>query len=108
VRLIDGDALIEQIEKNKCEPCKIRGRDRNGVCCRSCRYGDEMDDIYDAPTIEERKRGHWINDRLVTTNGGTYAVRRCPFCESYYQDVGYGWDYCPNCGARMGVKHATD
>lgn len=49
----------------------------------------------------ERKTGRWINDRLVTTNGGTYAVRRCPFCESYYQDVGYGWDYCPNCGADM-------
>lgn len=54
------------------------------------------------PSAEpERKKGRWINDRLVTTNGGTYAVRRCPFCESYYQDVGYGWDYCPNCGADM-------
>lgn len=101
MRLIDGDALIEQIKKNICKPCKERKEDYSGVRCRACQYGDEIDDIEDAPTIEERKMGRWINDRLVTTNGGTYAVRRCPFCESYYQDVGYGWDYCPNCGARM-------
>lgn len=57
----------------------------------------------------ERKKGHWINDRLVTTNGGTYAVRRCPFCESCYQDVGYGWNYCPNCGADMrGGEHEVN
>ena len=50
-RLIDGDALIEQIEKNQCEPCKIRGHDRKGLRCRFCQYGDEMDDIYDAPAV---------------------------------------------------------
>lgn len=52
MRLIDADALIKQIEKNQCEPCKIRGHDRKGLQCRFCQYGDEMDDIYDAPTIE--------------------------------------------------------
>ena len=57
--------------------------------------------IMDLPTIEERKEGKWINDRLVSTNGGTYGVRRCSECEAYYQDVGYGWNYCPNCGADM-------
>ena len=50
------------------------------------------------------KRGKWISDRLVTTNGGTYGVRRCSACEAYYQDVGYGWNYCPNCGAKMEVQ----
>lgn len=54
------------------------------------------------PTIEpERKKGKWIGDRLISTNGGTYGVRRCSECEAYYQDVGYGWNYCPNCGADM-------
>ena len=51
------------------------------------------------------KRGEWISDRLITTNGGTYSVRRCSICEAYYQDVGYGWNYCPNCGAKMGETY---
>ena len=49
----------------------------------------------------EQKRGKWIEDRLVSTGGGTYGVRRCSECEAYYQDVGYGYNYCPNCGADM-------
>lgn len=52
-------------------------------------------------TIDERKKGKWIMDRLVTSTGGTYGVRRCSECESYYQDIGYGWNYCPDCGAEM-------
>ena len=56
-RLIDADALIAQIEKNICEPCKKRKEDYNGVRCRACQYGDEIDDIEDAPTIEPQK---WI------------------------------------------------
>lgn len=47
------------------------------------------------------RNGRWIYDRLITTTGGTYGVRRCSECESYYQDVGYGFNYCPNCGATM-------
>lgn len=53
MRLIDGDALIAQIEQNICKPCKERKLDYNGVRCRACQYGDEIDDIYDAPTVEE-------------------------------------------------------
>ena len=48
--------------------------------------------------------GRWIEDRLCTTNGGTYGVRRCSVCEDYYQDLGYGWNYGPNCGARMAER----
>lgn len=52
--------------------------------------------------------GRWIEDRLCTINGGTYGVRRCSVCEDYYQDVGYGWNYCPNCGARMDERRNDD
>lgn len=50
---------------------------------------------------EKIRHGKWIQDRLLSTSGGTYGVRRCSLCEAYYQDVGYGWHYCPNCGAKM-------
>ena len=69
---------------------------------RTMDYCDDILEIIERqPTIEERKTGKWISDRLVTTSGGTYGVRRCSECGAYYQDVGYGWNYCPNCGADM-------
>lgn len=52
--------------------------------------------------------GHWIQDRLCSTSGGTYGVRRCSVCEHYYQEVGYGWNYCPNCGAKMDERREDD
>lgn len=57
MRLIDANALIEQIEINICKPCKERKEDYNGVYCRACGYGGEIEDIEDAPTIETQK---WI------------------------------------------------
>ena len=61
-----------------------------------------MVQIQNAPTIEpERKKGEWIKDRLVSTNGGTYGVYRCSICEHSYQDIGYGFNFCPDCGAYM-------
>ena len=57
--------------------------------------------IESLPSGSEQKTGEWIQDRLISTNGETYGVRRCSNCESYYHDVGYGWNFCPNCGADM-------
>lgn len=44
MRLIDADALIAQIEQNICKPCRKRKDDYNGVYCRACGYGNEIDD----------------------------------------------------------------
>lgn len=55
--------------------------------------------LEELPTAE--KKGKWIKDRLSSTCGGSYGVYRCSECASSYQDIGYGWNYCPNCGARM-------
>ena len=54
-----------------------------------------------AADVVEVKHGEWIKDRLISTGGGTYGVCRCSVCKSGYQDVGYGFDYCPYCGAKM-------
>lgn len=58
-----------------------------------------MNALDELPTAE--KKGKWIKDRLSSTLGGSYGVYRCSECESSYQDIGYGWNYCPNCGAKM-------
>ena len=57
MRLIDADALIESIENVCCKPCKEQKRDYNGVRCRACQYGDEIDDIDSFHTAEQP---HWI------------------------------------------------
>lgn len=51
--------------------------------------------------VVEVKHGRWIDDRLCTTLGGTYEVQRCSVCGEHYEEVGYDWNYCPNCGAKM-------
>lgn len=56
--------------------------------------------IKDMPTVQSKK-GKWIKDRLASTSGGSYGVYRCSLCSRAYQDVGYGFNYCPNCGAEM-------
>ena len=54
--------------------------------------------------VAEPKTGRWISDKLVSTNGGAYGVRRCSECEACYPDGGRGWNFCPNCGATMGGR----
>lgn len=67
-----------------------------------------LDDPYFTIDAEPVRHGMWIEDSLVSTNGGTYGVRRCSLCGACYQDVGYGWNYCPECGAKMEEQHETD
>ena len=59
-------------------------------------YSDMAQEALDT-AIEalERKNGKWIEDREM------YKVYRCSVCDDCYQDVGYGYNYCPNCGADM-------
>ena len=38
-------------------------------------------------------RGKWITVK--------HPLYECSICGSVYQDVGYGFNYCPNCGADM-------
>ena len=45
---------------------------------------------------QKRERGEWKTD--------PHGIRWCSLCDSYYQDVGYGFNYCPNCGAKMEVQ----
>lgn len=61
-------------------------------------YEEKLKPWHDAEPI---RHAYWVKDRLLSTNGGTYGVYRCSLCEMTYQDIGYGFNYCPNCGAKM-------
>lgn len=68
----------------------------------NCSDTEEINTIYgeliNAPTIEERKEGHWIRD-------GHHI--ECSECSEYICDTDREGDtipqnFCPNCGAYMG------
>lgn len=89
MRLIDADALIEAYDRtHEGEPGKARQL------------------ILDAPTIEERKSGRWIDAVLPNDNGGL-PVQVCDQCNTFFPlaYTGGGHNFCPNCGAKMEVEH---
>ena len=70
-RLIDANALIEDIEKRYCEPCKAEGKDYCEVACRACWVDDMILEIDPAPTID------------------AVEVVRCKECKNW-KDIGKG------------------
>ena len=95
MRLIDADELIESIENVRCKPCKELKHDYNGVRCRACQYGDEIDDIDSFHTAEQP---HWIpcserlpeheKDVLVTRHFlSDKELKKNAITESFYVEV---------------------
>ena len=108
MRLIDADALINEAMERYCSDCERRKGVKNGkwkivysigdAPCRACGIGDMIDELEDAPTIEERKTGKWILD----SKPGRYRCSEC-LAFSARDDLGneYLSDYCSVCGADM-------
>lgn len=49
--------------------------------------------IDEAPTVEERKHGHWINPKAWHVE--------CSECHHVLEIICGVKNYCPNCGAKM-------
>lgn len=96
MRLIDGDALVERIVSLVCVPCREQNNDYKGVKCRACQYGDEIDDIESAPTIEQ-KTGRWIGQTPFVD------TEECSCCGYNIVSNEMETPYCPNCGADMRI-----
>lgn len=80
-RLIDADVLLMD---NSWDFYDENGN-RNDACIA----------VENAPTVDAEpvRHGHWIEAR--------YPLFTCSECGATYQDTGYGYNYCPNCGAKM-------
>lgn len=51
----------------------------------------------------EHKKGEWVPEFDGKFTGGAYWFS-CSKCKRIVPDVrNGGWNYCPNCGAKMGV-----
>lgn len=80
MRLIDKDALIEEIERTTFVTCEL---------------DNVFEAIENAPTIESRPKGEWIDnppDSWICSNCGTHYEERLT-CKAH--------NYCCVCGADM-------
>ena len=62
------------------------------------------DKVNRMPTIEEHKKGKWINEGIYGEGHSECSIR-CSNCDWHY--IGYLDDYkfCPNCGSYNGGKN---
>ena len=91
MRIIDADELMEDINESLSEMTSI------GIAIDGDWLWAKLNDaIEHAPTIEERKKGKWID---YTDEG--YV--ECPFCHSATncEDNKDELHYCFSCGARL-------
>ena len=115
-RLIDADALIDDMEKRYCKDCERRKGVKGGKVrmlyeigeapCRACGTMDAMDEIDNAPTIETEpvRHGRWVNrgKDLEAHSMEVFDAWSCSRCRYYIHGNGYPkWKYCPMCGCRM-------
>lgn len=87
-RLIDADALMPKLKFILEAENQIYRRESWGFTAKC------INAVEDAPTIEERKVGKWIEDN--TRMSGSYYV--CDQCGSEYKTPD---NFCGNCGAKM-------
>ena len=65
--------------------------------------------IDDAPTVDPVKHGHWIEQEHEDWKWS--KEYRCSECGKYRlmtNPFGREWNYCPNCGAHMGVEDGVE
>lgn len=118
MRLIDADALTDEVMERYCKECDKRKGIKNGkyrivyeigdAPCRACPLDDVKDELDNAPAIEERKTGKWIPLQLSMA----HPPYQCSCCFRNAPMVETGClvnrhlealltDWCPWCGAKM-------
>ena len=127
MRLIDADALIDDVMDRYCCSCDKRKGMKNGkyrivyrvgdAPCRACDIDDMKCELDDAPTIDAVPvvHGKWeqrevFDSKVVDQLQSAF----CPVCKRYhttpYSYYFSNYNYCPNCGAKMdgGENDAVD
>ena len=102
MRLIDADALINAIlTEYGIDPKYCESTDIDGIKA----YTDSLilERINEQPTIDAVQvvHGEWIWEDSVC------SPRTCSVCKQKFY-IGRGWNFCPNCGARMDGKEYSD
>lgn len=93
MRLIDADALIEQMEAD--------AEQMEDPIAKMFAYA-AIADTKHAPTIEPKK-GKWIRENIVLTSNPPQYKWHCSECGKmvHWFTAEVLTDFCPNCGADM-------
>lgn len=109
MRLVDADALIKKLRQNK----KTVKSGIGGMYTAGMLAGIDFAGVTvtQAPTVEERKHGHWIETNEYYT--GAYEslyYYKCSVCGALIlEDVDFGvGNYCQQCGAKMDEEEKAD
>lgn len=86
MRLIDADALIENIVET--------AKDLRTLSTKTIGEAIHKTPIIDAEPV---RHGKWISQ-------GDCGVTECSCCGWNIEEC-VGWNYCPYCGAKMGVEN---
>ena len=97
MRLIDADALKEKFQ----ECINIITVSDPFITGVKSGYESAGYWIDEAPTVEERKPGHWIRHNNII------ACSECIW-DMYWEERNTELNYCPNCGAIMDGKVGDD
>ena len=119
MRLIDADALLDEVIERYCKDCDRRKGIKSGkyrvvynigdVPCRACSTDDMKDELENAPTIEtERKTGKWVLDEKASEDH-IEKIYRCSACNN---NEAWGKTectrFCSWCGAQMEIEQESD
>ena len=119
-RLIDADALINDVTERYCKNCERRKGIKNGkqkviydigdAPCRACPVDDMKDELENAPPVDAEpvRHGHWIEG-----NNFHWYSNSCSCCgytrTTDIKSNGWNqWKYCPMCGAKMDGERRED
>jgi hypothetical protein len=70
-------------------------------------FGTDISEVI-CGSLPERKTGHWIPQDHNHTHGNvSTCIYFSPVCSEYGHTGDFNMDFCPNCGAKMGVEHDT-
>ena len=103
MRLIDADRLLDLLNDNQAQhDNELKGTYYDGV---SNGLEVAIVCVKYAPTIEERKHGHWITEQLLEGRRSKCSVcGECALCTSLNFEGKSNeklTNYCPHCGAVM-------
>ena len=100
------DAISRQAAIDAIYACYIGGKEAVDKAPYSDHYAEGIDEavnaVYELPSVTvQEKTGRWIKN--IDSYGNKHFT--CPFCEHDIATKASTWEdnYCPNCGAKMGV-----
>ena len=107
---IDRGAFLDAKRDQYCRDCDRRKGTKNGkyrilydigdVPCRACGIEDVLSDVEDFPAADVQPVKHGKNLKEEWSSLFECSICHWSCWDTYCNDTS-GYDYCPNCGAKM-------